>query len=309
MGPGIALAFAEAGWDVRLWGRSSSRVAGGLARIRRDAAFLEEHGLGGAAGDVVSRVAAMADLSASADADLVIEAVSEDLALKRSLFAELDGLCAPSALLATNTSGLRVGDLAADATRRERVVAMHFWNPAHLMPIVEIAGGPDTSAASLARAHAVAERIGKAPVRVAADVFGFLGTRMQQAVLREAIALLERRAASAEDIDLAVRTSFGARFPAIGPLESADLSGLDVISAIHRYLLPDLDASTSPQGPLRDRVALGHLGAKTGRGFHEWPPERVRLVERRRDEELVRRLRLMIDEGLVRPPAAAREAG
>jgi 3-hydroxybutyryl-CoA dehydrogenase len=123
-------------------------------------------------------------------------------------------------------------------------------------------------------------------------VLGFLGTRLQQAVVREAIGLVERGIASPEDVDLAVRTSFGIRFPVTGPLESADISGLDVIEAIHDYLLPDLDRSTEPQTALRERVAAGALGVKSGRGFHDWSARDPQELIRRRDEELVRRLRL-----------------
>jgi 3-hydroxybutyryl-CoA dehydrogenase len=158
------------------------------------------------------------------------------------------------------------------------------------MPIVEVAGGDHADAARVDEAAELVRAIGKVPVVLRHEVLGFLGTRMQQAVVREAIALLDAGVASAADIDLAVRTSFGIRFPAIGPLESADLSGLDVIAAIHDYLLPDLDRSTAPQPGLRDRVARGELGAKAGRGFHAWPDRHISDVTDRRDRELVRRL-------------------
>jgi 3-hydroxybutyryl-CoA dehydrogenase len=153
-----------------------------------------------------------------------------------------------------------------------------------------------TAAEFVDRAMALARAIGKQPVRLEREVLGFLGTRLQQAVVREAIALLEAGVASAEDIDLAVRTSFGIRFPVAGPLESADLSGLDVIAAIHGYLLADLDASRAPQAPLTERVAAGALGTKTGRGFHDWSARDAGALLRRRDEELVRRLRLLAEQ-------------
>jgi 3-hydroxybutyryl-CoA dehydrogenase len=164
------------------------------------------------------------------------------------------------------------------------------------MPIVEVVGGSKTSPNTVKRAEALASGIGKVPVVLQKEVLGFLGTRMQQAVVREAIGLLDAGVASARDIDLAVRTSFGVRFPVIGALEAADLSGLDVIEAIHSYLLPDLDRSTSPQDGLRERVTRGELGVKSGRGFHEWTAARSRAVIERRDLELVRRLKLMAAE-------------
>lgn len=292
MAPGIAAAFAAAGHEVVLWSRSAERARAALERAAEMAAFLTEHGLAAASGAGGDRIALADELEGVADAQLVVEAVAEQLAVKRELLARVEAVVAPDAVLATNTSGLKVSDIAEQLERPERAVAMHFWNPAHLMPLVEVAGGRATAPEIVDRAMAIARDIGKRPVRLSSEVLGFLGTRMQQAVVREAIALLEGGVASAEDIDLAVRSSFGVRFPVIGPLESADLSGLDVIEAIHRYLLPDLDRSSEPQAALTERVAAGALGTKAGRGFHDWTVRDPAEVVRRRDDELVRRLRL-----------------
>jgi 3-hydroxybutyryl-CoA dehydrogenase len=307
MAPGIAIAFAEAGHPTSLWGRDPDAAPAAIARAGEMAGALESAGLGGAVDEVMSRISAEHRLEGIASrATLVVEAISEDLGAKQGLFESLDAICAPEVLLATNTSGLRVTDIAAGATRRERIVAMHFWNPAHLMPIVEVAGGVDTAEDSVSRASAFASQIGKLPVVLTREVLGFLGTRMQQAVVREAIALLQAGVASAADIDLAVRASFGVRFPAIGPLESADLSGLDVIEAIHRYLLPDLDRSTEPQTSLSDRVQKRDLGIKTGRGFHEWSSDHAAEVVQRRDQELVRRIEQLAADGIISIPGSER---
>jgi len=292
MAPGIAACFAAAGHEVALWGRSADRAWSALERANHMAGFLAEQGLAAMGGSAAALMTVADELDDIAGAQLVVEAVAERLDIKRDLLARAEEVVAPDAILATNTSGLRVTDIAANLRRPERAVAMHFWNPAHLMPLVEVGAGESTAPATVDRAIAIADGIGKRPVRLASEVLGFLGTRMQQAVVREAIALLERGAASAEDIDLAVRTSFGIRFPVIGPLESADLSGLDVIESIHRYLLPDLDRSSEPQAALTERVAAGALGTKAGRGFHDWTVRDAEEVVRRRDEELVRRLRL-----------------
>ncbi|HET8607054.1 MAG TPA: 3-hydroxyacyl-CoA dehydrogenase NAD-binding domain-containing protein [Gaiellaceae bacterium] len=291
MAPGIAAAFAVAGDSVVLWARRPEAAEAALARARTAAAFLVEHELAPAP-PPPDALAASSRLGDVADADVVVEAIAEQLEAKHELLAELETVVAPDTLVATNTSGLRVTDIAAPLARPERVVAMHFWNPAHLMPLVEVGGGARTSPESVDAAYELARAIGKQPVRVEQEVLGFLGTRLQQAVVREAIALVERGVASPEDVDLAVRTSFGIRFPVTGPLESADISGLDVIEAIHEYLLPDLDRSTEPQAPLRERVAAGALGVKSGRGFHDWQARDSAELIRRRDEELVRRLRL-----------------
>jgi len=291
MAPGIAAAFAVAGHEVVLWARRADAAESALARAQAAAAFLVEHELAPAA-PPPDALGASAQLEDVAGAAVVVEAIAEQLPAKHELLGRLETIVAPDVLIATNTSGLRVTDVAAPLEHPERVVAMHFWNPAHLMPLVEVGGGERTAPASVDAAYELARAIGKQPVRVEHEVLGFLGTRLQQAVVREAIALVERGIASAEDVDLAVRTSFGIRFPVTGPLESADITGLDVIEAIHDYLLPDLDRSTGPQAALRERVAAGAFGVKSGRGFHDWSARDSGELIRRRDEELVRRLRL-----------------
>ena len=309
MGPGIAAAFAAAGHSASLWSRTGERARAGVRTAAGLARFLSDSGLAIAAEPADERLVAATALDDVASADVVVEAVAEDLDAKRALLAEVDPMLPPDRLIATNTSGLRVTDVAAPLRHRERVVAMHFWNPAHLMPLVEVAGGEDTADEATEFALAVVRGIGKQPVHLRREVLGFLGTRLQQAVVREAIALLQDGVASAEDIDLAVRTSFGIRFPIAGPLESADLTGLDVIEAIHRYLLPDLDRSMEPQTALTERVGAGALGTKTGRGFHDWTRRDAGDLVRRRDEELVRRLRLLAETKRPSAGTASKEVG
>lgn len=290
MAPGIAAAFAAARYPVLLWARRAAQAEGAVARAGELTRFLLEHGFGRT--QEPASITPVETLGQIASAGVVVEAIAEQLDAKRELLALVDDLVAPGVLIATNTSGLRVTDLGEGLPGAGRLVAMHFWNPAHLMPLVEVGGGERTDPASVTRAVELASAVGKQPVRVEREVLGFLGTRLQQAVVREAIALLEAGVASAEDIDLAVRTSFGIRFPITGPLESADITGLDVIEAIHGYLLPDLDGSSGPQALLQERVAAGELGVKSGRGFHDWHNRDAQELVRRRDEELVRRLRL-----------------
>jgi 3-hydroxybutyryl-CoA dehydrogenase len=174
---------------------------------------------------------------------------------------------------------------------------MHFWNPAHLVPLVEVMGGADTESWLLDLVESVLRRIGKYPVRLIRYAPGFIGARLQQAVVREAIALLQAGVASAEDIDAATRHSFGARFPVLGPLETSDVGGLDVIAAIHSYLLADLDSSTQPQDLLTEKVAGGDLGVKTGRGFYDWSERDPTELAQRRDEELIMRLKSLHRSG------------
>jgi 3-hydroxybutyryl-CoA dehydrogenase len=300
MAPGIAAAFSVAGHPVSLWARSPERARAGAERAHEMARYLVEHELAAQTG----RVRVAERLEQAGEADVVIEAIAEDLQAKRALLAALEERSRDDALFATNTSGLRVSEIAGALRRPERLVAMHFWNPAHLMPLVEIAG-ERADPGTVERATNLAGAIGKLPVRLEREVLGFLGVRLQQAVVREAIALVEQGAASAEDVDLAVRASFGIRFPVIGPLESADLTGLDVIASIHSYLLRDLDRSDGPQRSLRELVSAGALGVKSGRGFFDWGTRDPQLTIRRRDEELVRRLQLVAAEGRAGPEVTA----
>lgn len=296
MAPGIVAAFASAGHEVTVWGRRGERSEDTAQRARELARGLADEDLLPAGGTAEARIDVARSLAALAQAELVVEAVAEDPGIKRELFARLEDVVGPETVIASNTSGLLITDLAAELRHPERVVAMHFWNPAHLMPLVEICGGQRTAPEIVTRTIRVATDIGKRPVRLQREILGFLGVRMQQAVVREAIALLESGVAVADDIDLAVRMSFGVRFPAVGPLESADLTGLDVIEAIHEYLLPDLDRSTEPQPALRERVRRGALGIKASGGFHDWTSKDPQECVRRRDEELVRRLHLLREQ-------------
>jgi 3-hydroxybutyryl-CoA dehydrogenase len=304
MSPGIAAVFASRGHAVTTWSRSLERCEAANGRAKQLSEFLALRDLAPLAATAAARLHATSALADIADADVVIEAIAENLDAKRDLLARVEDVCRSDALIATNTSGLRVTDIARDLGRPERFVAMHFWNPAHLIPLVEVAGGDRGSRESVAYAVELARSIGKLPVVLEREVLGFLGTRMQQAVVREAIALLEAGVASAADIDLAVRASFGIRFPVLGPLETTDLSGLDVIGSIQGYLLADLDASSAPQRALQERVDRGDLGVKSGRGFHDWSERDADELIRQRDEELVRRLRLLEDQGALRPGGA-----
>jgi 3-hydroxybutyryl-CoA dehydrogenase len=255
MGRGIAEVFARAGHPVRL----HDLDAGALHR-----AVDSLH-------DVDGPVEGSTDLAAAVTgADLVVEAVAEDLEVKRDLFARLDRLV-PEALLATNTSVLPVGHIAERTTRPERVVGTHWWNPPGLIPVVEVVRGKHTSDETMERTTALLAGLGKLPVRVERDVPGFVGNRLQHALWREAIALVADGVCTAETVETVVRNTIGLRLAAMGPLENADYVGLDLTLAIHEAVLPALDRSPGPSQLLRDLVAAGDLGAKSGRGFLTWP--------------------------------------
>ncbi|WP_171961965.1 3-hydroxyacyl-CoA dehydrogenase family protein [Bordetella trematum] len=282
MGSGIAALFASQGLPVVL----VDPVDGALDRAR---AIIERQLQVYAPQDApasLARITMRPDLAAAADCDLVIEAVPENLALKRKLFAELDDLCKPEAVFATNTSGLSINAIAEAVTRRDRFVGTHFFTPADVIPLVEVVCGDQTTDASVELVMAVLKAAGKRPVRVNRDIPGFIANRIQHALAREAISLLEKGVASAEDIDEVVKWSLGIRLALSGPLEQRDMNGIDVHHAIASYLYADLENRQTPSDLLTQKVESGAIGAKAGQGFYTWEPERRERVLREKSAAL-----------------------
>ncbi|MDE0228107.1 MAG: 3-hydroxyacyl-CoA dehydrogenase family protein [Spirochaetaceae bacterium] len=283
MGHGIALEFAVAGRRVAITDASAAALEQGLANMRRAADTLAGLGLAARAdcASAMLRVTAHASLArAVAGADLVVEAVSEDLSLKQRVFAELDRACGAEVVLASNTSTFMPSILAAGSRHPERILVAHYFNPPHLLPVVEIVPHPGTDVDVVQRVCALYQSLGKRPVVLQREVAGFIANRLQQALLREAVALVEGGVAGAADVDAVVSGSFGRRLAVAGPFEVSDLAGLDVIAAIAREVWPDL-AAGGVADLLADPAAAGDYGAKTGRGFGDWPPERVDAARQR----------------------------
>ena len=217
----------------------------------------------------------------------MIEATPEDLALKQSLFAELERLAPGDAILATNSSGLPLGEIASGVMGRERIVGSHFFMPAQLIPLVEVSRGEATSDETVERTVRMWQACGKAPIRVNRDIPGYVANRLQAALVREAVALWSSGAASAEDIDTAVRMGFGLRAMVTGPMRQRDLAGLDLQLAIQRELWPEIDASVEPNPKVAAMVERGDLGVKTGRGYFDWSGQDPEQVLREQNEALV----------------------
>ena len=268
MGHGIAQVFACAGHDVRI----TDPIEEALARIvGRIAANLDALGLDKGA---LRRVEVAPTLAACvADADYVIEAAPENLELKQDLFAEVERAAPASAILASNTSVIPIGRIVAKVRTKARALGTHWWNPPYLVPLVEVVRAEQTSDAAVAATLALLKRVGKAPVEVKKDTPGFVGNRLQHALWREAIALIEEGVCDAETIDAVVKSSFGARLAALGPMENADLVGLELTRAIHGYVFPALSRAEAPSPLLDKLIAEGRLGFKTGRGFRSWSEE------------------------------------
>lgn len=212
------------------------------------------------------------------NADLVIEAVFEDMAVKQETFAKLEAVCSSEAIFCTNTSVMSPSQISEKLQHRERFVGTHFWNPAHLIPLVEVIKTDATSDGTAETVMRLLQSVGKKPILCKKDVPGFVANRMQHALWREAIAIVENGIADAETVDEAVKNSFGLRLPQLGPLENADMVGLDLTFNIHDYLLPYLDASGRPSPLLEDLRTQGALGFKTGQGFRSWTPEEMQAV-------------------------------
>jgi 3-hydroxybutyryl-CoA dehydrogenase len=295
MGHGIAQLFASAGATVRLHDVDAGGLATGLRAIDESLALLvEEKALPiSDAASVRARIHPTTDLDAALDgAELVTECIPEILGRKHTLFARIDRTVAPDVLVVSNTSTLPIARLAEDAAHPERMAITHYFNPAQLVPLVEVLPHPSMPAEKVERVMSLMRAIGKRPVLLRRDVPGFVANRLQAALMREAFHLLEMGVADAQDIDTVMTGGPGVRWPFVGPLETADLGGLDVWRRVIENLAPELCRDERAPAPLRDRVERGDLGAKTGRGIYDYGGERASERLRRRDRALVRLARL-----------------
>ncbi|MED5525958.1 3-hydroxyacyl-CoA dehydrogenase NAD-binding domain-containing protein [Gallaecimonas pentaromativorans] len=236
-------------------------------------------------------------LTAAADAEVVIEAVPEQIGLKQRIFAELEKAVSTQCILATNTSGLSVNAIGEALSHPERLVGMHFFTPADIIPLVEVIRHRATTDSAVEKVLALLQGLGKKPVVVQKDIPGFIGNRLQHALAREAMSLLEKGVASSEDIDFVARWALGVRLVLTGPLEQRDVNGLDVHHAIAGYLYEDLENTTSPLAILSDKVARGELGVKSGQGFYPWPEPQASEASATRAKRLAALVQWLDDQG------------
>lgn len=273
MGHGIAQVFARAGHRVRVFDAQPAALDTLRSRIAKNLADL------GLKTGAERHVSGHADLGeAVTDADVVIEAAPEKLDLKRAVFADLVRLAPKSALLASNTSVIPIGQIAEGLETRARILGTHWWNPPFLVPLVEVVGTPDTSSEAIAAMIELLSSVGKTPVHVKKDVAGLVGNRLQHALWREAIALVAEGIADAETVDTVVKASFGRRLAVLGPLENADLVGTDLTLDIHNVVLRHLNRSPDPSPYLSELVASGRLGMKAGAGFRHWTDSQAQAL-------------------------------
>jgi 3-hydroxybutyryl-CoA dehydrogenase len=282
MGHGIAQVFAQGGCSVTINDLNEGILQKAKERIASNLGTFIEMGLGEekAIDSIMSRIKPTTDLQeAVAEADFVTEAVPEDLDLKKEVFKEIDTATGKDTIIASNTSMLSITEIGKWVNNKDRLIITHWFNPPYLIPVVEVVRGELTSP------------------EVLREVPGFLVNRIQTAMFREVLSLLEGGVAQAEEIDTAVKGSFGLRLATIGPLEAADLGGLDLWYKGIRHLYKFLDNSLGPQKILKEKVERGHLGQKTGRGFFEYQDDSLKgIKEKERDRKLIQLLKVLYKE-------------
>jgi len=278
MGHGIGQIFAVHGHDVTLVDLDEKILSSATVGIRNNLELMADH-------DFITPEeidAALARVSITTDtekgvngADFVVEAVVENLEVKQNIFKKLDQLCPTSTILASNTSVISITEIARESVEKKRIVGTHFWNPPHLIPLVEVVPGTETMPETVDATYDLLLSVGKHPVKVKKDVPGFVANRLQHALWREAISIVENDIADAATVDECIKFGFGLRLPALGPMENSDMVGNDLVLAIHDYILEHIESSPDPSPLLREKVAKGELGFKSGQGFQSWSEEEI----------------------------------
>lgn len=295
MGHGIALTLARAGHAVTLTDpvpEARAAVAGRIADSLR-LLGMDEDGITG----VLARVRVVETVAGAVQAaDVVFEAAPEKMALKQALFAEVEAHAPEGAILASNTSVMPITQIMGGLHRKGRALGTHWWNPPHLIPLVEVIRTEWTDEAAMAAMMDLLAGAGKTPVRVEKDVPGFIGNRLQHALWREAISLVERGICDAAAVDTVIKASFGRRLAVLGPLENADLVGTDLTLDIHDTVLADLEHRPGPSPLLRGMVADGRLGMKSGEGFRAWTPDQAQNLRARVVRHLLALDRILAEE-------------
>ena len=276
MGHGIAQVFALAGHDVTIYDSVQATLDSAKARILTN---LKDLGDDRKAAERITPVVELA--VAVREADYVVEAVLENLPLKQNLFAEIEQHVRPDTILSSNTSVIPITKIMEGLKRRERALGTHWWNPPFLVPLVEVIETQWTSPQAVDFAIKLHVAAGKKPAHVRKDVPGFIGNRLQHALWREAISLVENGICDAETVDNVIKSAFGRRLAVLGPLENADMVGTDLTLAIHQTVLPDIDSRPGPSPYLEKLVKDGKLGFKSGEGFRKWSPEQQQALRQK----------------------------
>ncbi len=294
MGVGIIAMFLGGGWKVDVVSRSASTRDGLPAATSRALKAMGKP-------DDVSGLATYATLEEApwAKIDIVVETVTEDLALKQKIFADLERLSRPGVPLTSNSSSFPISEIGKGLASQDRMMGLHFFMPAHLIPLVEVVRSIHTDVALAEEVGEIMRALGKRPVQVKKDVIGFLGNRIQGALMREALWLIEEGVASPEDIDATVRLSFGFRYAAAGPITQKEHSGWDTTCAVAKIIWPDLNNSDGPPPVLQRNVDQGRIGFKTKGGFFDWDDASIAKERARYERALSKCLEIFREEGIL----------
>jgi 3-hydroxybutyryl-CoA dehydrogenase len=299
MGTGIAAVFAAAKMEVTLIDTDQRRLDESKSRIQGIAAeLLAAELIDENPETVAARVVCATDLAACKKSELILEAIFENLEAKHALYTQLEQTVSPSTIIGSNTSGLLPSDLCRPFRHPERFLVVHFWNPPHAIPLVEVVPNPATKPEITDLVVKFLRSINTDPVLVAKEIPGFIGNRLQYAVLREALAIVRSGAATPEAVDTAMKASLGPRYSVVGPIETADLGGLDTFFTIASYLMPLLAKDEDVLQLMKEKVAAGKTGPRSGEGFYSWPEERAAAVIAHRNRALLQHRKAVINSGV-----------
>ena len=294
IGSDVTLLCAMSGCPVTMLGRTEESLQRGLTRIRKNLqgliaaeVYTEEE-----AGQIVGTIHTETSMAeAVADADVVVEGIIENLAVKQDFFAELDQHCPPHTILASSTSGLSPNEIGANISRKDKMLVAHFWNPPYLVPLVELVAHDDLSPESLDAVLEFLRKVGKTPIILKKDIAGHIGNRLQHAMFREAIHLVEQGIATPDDIDQVIMNSLGPRYSMIGPMEYMDSVGLNLQVDVQSYLFETLADAKKPQELLMENYERGDYGAKAGKGFYDWSVKSLDEMVSRQNKRFIDRLK------------------
>ncbi len=289
MGAAVTVSLRRAGYRILAWDNDPVQRDSLPTTATKLDSWLDDHG------GLVPNTGGHIEVTNSPEtldeqANVILDCITEDMVLKTELFRLFPGARDRNAIFITTTSGLSITHMGQETGCGHLLAGTHFWNPPHLMPLVEVIRGAQTQDWVMDAVCQLITTIGKTPVRVNRDVPGFIGNRLLHALWREAISLVERDVATPEDIDLVAKMTFGLRLPVMGPLENMDLVGLDLVERIHQYLLSDIADNHSPSEMLCDQVHQHRLGMKTGQGFYDWKIRSGDALIDLRDKQIVRQL-------------------
>ncbi len=290
MGHGIAQEFASAGYAVHLHDVSDAQLQTARTQIAKNLDVLAENAIIERENipTTLARIQTDTELEAvAAEADFVVEAVIENLTLKQQVFAQLDAICPPHTILASNTTALMPSQIGVNARRKDKILNTHYFNPPYLIPLVELIRSPETADETVKVTFELLTTIGKTPAIIEKEVPGFVGPRLQAALIREAFAIVEQGIASAETVDLVVRNSFGRRLSVAGPFEVFELAGWDLVLAAFEELYKDLNSSSDINPLLQEMVNTGQLGVKSGQGFYHWTDKGIQELRDRMNSALI----------------------